>query len=174
MQTISSDQSSSSHPKHRKSSDVSCWAGDNRRVSDDRRKQTLWAHINTNPDFHKRCSGRREADRHDAYLDRYKPLFVYITLGVLLLSCLDATFTLTLLQHGSVELNPFMAWLIEINPHLFVAVKLGITGLAIVLLLAHFQFRVFRSLKVVYFLHLSLFGYLALISYEMMLLGQIF
>ncbi|MCP4407655.1 MAG: hypothetical protein GY807_07815, partial [Gammaproteobacteria bacterium] len=155
MQTISPDQPSSSHSKTRYSPDISRLADANRRVSGDRRTQTLWAHINTNQNFRKRCSIRREANRHNTYLDRYKPLFVYITLGVLLLSCVDATFTLALLQRGSVELNPLMAWLIDINPHLFVAVKLSITGLGVLLLLAHTQFRVFRSLKVVYLLYLS-------------------
>lgn len=174
MPTISPNQPSSSHSKHRYSPNVSRLADSNRRVASDRRTQTLWAHINTNPDFHKRRSIRREDDRHNAYLDHYKPLFVYITLGVLLLSCLDATFTLTLLQRGSVELNPLMAWLIDINPHLFVAVKLSITGVGVLLLLAHTQFRVFHSLKVVYLLYLSLFGYFTLALYEMLLLGQSF
>ncbi len=143
-----------------------------RRSAGDRRKQSLWAHINPNPKYRRRHRHRRDSDKQHAYLDRYSPVLVGITLSVLLLSCLDATFTLTLLQRGSVELNPLMAWLININPHLFVAVKLAFTGAALILLLAHTHFRVFRSIRVVYLLYLSLLLYFILTIYELVLLGQ--
>jgi len=145
-----------------------------RRVLSDRRKQTLWAHINANPNYLRRCQIRRSSDFRSSYLDRYRPKLVYLTIAILLLSCLDATFTLNLLQRGSVELNPIMAWLIAVNPHLFVAVKLGFTAMGSILLLAHTHFLVFRSLRVVNLLYLCLFGYFALICYEIMLFGWVF
>ena len=143
-----------------------------RRYAGDRRKQSLWAHINPNPNRRRRSHHRRKIDQHNTYLDRYDPVLVYITLSVLLLSCLDATFTLALLQRGSEELNPVMAWLININPHLFVAVKLGFTGTGLILLLAHTHFRIFGAVRVVYLLYLSLGLYFLLAVYELVLLSQ--
>lgn len=142
-----------------------------RRNMRDRRKQSLWAHINPNQKYRRRYHHRRESDQQTAYLDRYNPVLVGITLCILFLSCLDATFTLTLLQRGSTELNPIMAWLIHINPHLFVAVKLAFTGTGLILLLAHTHFRVFRSVRVVYLLYLSMLLYFSLTIYELVLLG---
>lgn len=166
----------SNHPLHFNTPDI-CLDKANvseRRVLSDRRKQTLWAHINVNPNYLRRCKIRRSCDFSSAYLDRYRPKLVYLTFAILLLSCLDATFTLNLLQQGSVELNPIMAWLIAVNPHLFVAVKLGFTAMGSILLLAHTHFFVFRSLRVVNLLYLCVIGYFTLICYEIMLFAWVF
>lgn len=141
-----------------------------RRSAYDRRRHSLWSHINFNKKYQRRFHHRRMSDQQTAYLDRYNPILVGITFCVVLLSCVDATVTLTLLQRGSVELNPVMGWLININPHLFVAVKLALTGIGLVLLLAHTHFKVFGSVRVVYLLYLSLFLYFSLTIYELILL----
>lgn len=143
-----------------------------RRSVRDRRKHSLWPHINPKQKHRRRYYHRREGDQQTAYLDRYNPVPVGITLCVVMLSCLDATFTLTLLQRDSVELNPVMAWLINFNPHLFVAVKLALTGTGLILLLAHTHFRVFGSVRVVYLLYISLLLYCSLTIYELILLDQ--
>ena len=91
----------------------------------------------------------------------------------MLLSCLDATLTLYLLSHGAVELNPFMALLIDINPRLFVIVKLGLTSIGLMLLLAHINFRIFQTVRVDHCLYLSLFIYIALASYETLLVSRL-
>lgn len=144
-----------------------------RRVLSDRRTQTLWAHANINPSYLRRSHLRRASDYRHSYLDRYRPKLVYLTFAILLLSCLDATLTLNLLQRGSVELNPLMDWLITLSPHLFVAVKLGFTSLGSILLLAHTHLLVFRSLRVANLLYLSVIGYFSLICYEIVLFGGV-
>ena len=144
-----------------------------RRKVNERRKHSLWAHLNANPNFHRRRFARRDCDRYNKYVDWYKPALFFITVGILLLSCLDATLTLYLLSHGAVELNPFMALLIDINPRLFVIVKLGLTSIGLMLLLAHINFRIFQTVRVDHCLYLSLFIYIALASYETLLVSRL-
>ncbi len=144
-----------------------------RRKVEERRKLSLWAHINTSPNYHRRRFPRRECDRYNNYIDWYKPALFYVTVGILLLSCVDAALTLYLLSHGAVELNPFMAFLIDINPQLFVIVKLGLTGIGLILLIAHINFRIFNIIRVDHCLYLSLFIYLALASYETLLVCRV-
>lgn len=144
-----------------------------RRRVEERRNHNFWAHINTNPTYRRRRATRRECDRYNKYVDWYRPGLFYLTVGILLLSCADATLTLYLLRHGAVELNPLMALLIDVNPRLFVSVKLGLTGIGLIFLLGHINFRIFRTLRVDHCLYLSLFIYLALTSYETLLVSRV-
>ena len=116
---------------------------------------------------------RRSSDAHSAYVDWYEPRLLYITLGVLLLSAIDAVMTLNLLQHGSIELNPFMGVLIEHNVGLFVYTKLMLTGAGLVFLVMHVNFRLFRYIKIRHCLIASLVVYLILVAYELILLSHV-
>ena len=144
-----------------------------RRKLDERRRLSLWAHINADPNYLRRRYARRRCDRYNKYVDCYKPVLFYITVSILLLSCVDATLTLYLIRYGAVELNPLMAFLIDINPQLFVIVKLGLTSIGLILLLGHINFRIFQTVRVDYCLYLSLFIYLALASYETLLVSRL-
>ncbi|MDT8387755.1 MAG: DUF5658 family protein [Thiogranum sp.] len=117
--------------------------------------------------------GRRRTarrDKHDYYLDWYEPRLVLTGLAVLLMSCLDAMFTLTLLNRGAYEANQLMAILLEIDQTLFVTVKIGITGAGVMFLLMHSHFNVLRVFNGRKLLQWMVPVYGLLISYELVLL----
>ena len=121
----------------------------------------------------RRRAVRRSSDTHSAYVDWYEPRLLYITLGVLVLSATDAVMTLNLLQHGSIELNPFMGILIEHDVGLFVFTKLMLTGASLVFLVMHVNFRLFRYIRIKHCITASLLVYLILVAYELVLLSHV-
>ena len=98
--------------------------------------------------FGRRQQVRRRFDRDRVlYMDRYsKPVFRLIVL-ILVLSVLDAFFTLLLIDHGAVELNPLMAFYLDIGPTPFVVVKYSLTSLSIFVLLVYSNNSI-KSLKI--------------------------
>jgi hypothetical protein len=91
--------------------------------------------------------GRRHNVRrsdHSYYLDHYEPRLVMTGLLVLLLSCLDALFTLTLLSKGAYEANHLMAALLDLGTHPFVIIKVAVTAFGVLFLLMHSHFRILR------------------------------
>lgn len=109
---------------------------------------------------------RREEEGQDYYIDRYPLRYLFLVLGVVLLSSLDAYLTLNLLQRGGVELNPFMSFLIERNATLFMTVKFAITSICLVFLLLHKNFHIFGRVKIAYFIYGVFSLYVLLILYE--------
>ncbi|MBZ0071010.1 MAG: DUF5658 family protein [Thiohalobacteraceae bacterium] len=138
-----------------------------RRDAADRRNftlHTLW---------HGMRRQRRRRSRRDgeaAVLDVHPPRYRYWILGLLGLSCLDAIFTLQLLQRGATEVNPFMALLIGIDLRLFAFIKTLVTGICAGLLVILAPQHVFRIRGDV-LLRLAVLAYLVLINWELALLG---
>lgn len=90
---------------------------------------------------------RRLADRDRIYLDWYPSRLLVLALGILLLSALDAGMTLKLVATGLVEeANPLMRALLQSDVRLFVDVKLAVTAIGLLFLVAHFKHRVFQRL----------------------------
>ena len=117
---------------------------------------------------------RRVHDQyHGGYIDRYESRLLFSTVGILLLSLTDAALTLTLLRRGAVELNTFMAVLIESDVQVFIAGKMIITLAALLLLLYHARFRVSRYLRVSYLIYFFFSVYTLLIAYELTLLAML-
>ena len=147
-------------------------AADERRTDNDRRRHS-WRTITycgLNGRGRRRLARR---DEHSYYLDWYEPGLVYTGLAILLLSCLDALLTLTLLSRGAYETNYFMAQLLESGSAVFVAAKVAITATGILFLLMHSHFRllsVTSGKRMLQFL-LSMYG--LLIAYELFLLGTV-
>jgi len=79
---------------------------------------------------------RREEDRTRAFFfDRYNQrIFAAIT-AILMLSIFDALLTLILIDRGSSELNPVMAYFLEYGPLPFVVAKYLLTSFGVVILL---------------------------------------
>lgn len=79
---------------------------------------------------------RREGDRRRVFLfDRYHPkLFAAIT-AILMLSILDALLTLILIDNGSSELNPVMAYFLQHGLLPFIVAKYFLTSTGVVILL---------------------------------------
>ena len=142
----------------------------NRRQKDDRRQHS-WRTL-TYCGLHGR--GRRRRARRSGqsyYLDWYDPKLVFTGLFVLLLSCMDAMFTLTLLNRGAYEANYFMARLLEQGDTLFIVTKVAVTAFGILFLLMHSHFRILRVTSGKRMLQVLAAIYGLLIVYELLLLG---
>jgi hypothetical protein len=89
---------------------------------------------------HRRRGLRREEDRKKiTLLDYYSPSTLVVIMTILVLSIADAFLTLLLQSHGAVELNPVMAYYLNLSATVFFSVKYGLTALSviIVIILSH-------------------------------------
>ena len=125
-------------------------------------------------------NGRRENIRRDDdrlrvfFFDRYNPkLFAAIT-AILMLSICDALLTLILIENGSSELNPVMAFFLQYGLLTFIVAKYFLTSIGVVILLI-FK-NVFLSRAKIYTHSLFsavIIAFLVVISWELFLIIQI-
>jgi len=116
---------------------------------------------------------RRKDDHLNTYIDWYEPWPLVASVVIILLSSLDAFLTLVLLNHDAVELNILMDWLIKSDIRTFAAVKLAVTGLALIVLVLHSNFQLYRVLPVRYLMYALMPLYAVLIAHEIILLGDL-
>ncbi len=121
-----------------------------------------------------RLSGRREGDLLNAFVDRYSPRVRYCCIGLLILSVLDAFFTLRILEKGGVELNPLMNAIIAFDMGWFLFIKITMTASALCVLLVFYHFSWLRVLRVSYIIYGTFVLYAVLIQYELYLLWMIY
>jgi|WetSurMetagenome_2_1015567.scaffolds.fasta_scaffold30973_3 hypothetical protein len=77
----------------------------------------------------RRTSLRRAEDRRGLILvDEYSPRLVGFIVLLLALSVVDGFMILYLLNHGVYEVNPLMAFCLELGPSFFMASKFLLTG----------------------------------------------
>ena len=122
----------------------------------------------------RRRASRRTADDHHFWFDWHEPRILYLALGVLLLSCTDALFTLNLLEAGANEGNAVMASMLGESVDRFLAVKIGITGFSLIILVVAARRKLFRSFSVEHLLQVFCAGYVLLIGYEVYLAVYVF
>ncbi len=89
---------------------------------------------------------------------------------ILLLSVADAFLTITLIMGGAQEANPLLAFVLHEHPEFFAALKMGLTGSGVLVLVAVARARLFRIMRVGLVLQGVFVGYVALIAYEWWLL----
>ncbi len=116
----------------------------------------------------KRENGRRESDANAA-VDKLNLDVVLVAIGIVIMSAMDATFTLRLLELGAIELNAVMAVLIENDARSFVAYKLGLTALSVLLLVIHNNARLRFGMTAAHLAKAFCAGYVLLITYELYL-----
>ena len=86
-------------------------------------------------------NGRRERIRRESdqdkifFFDRYNPKFFAAISTILMLSIFDALLTLILIESGSSELNPVMAYFLKHGLLPFIVVKYFLTSAGVVILL---------------------------------------
>lgn len=119
----------------------------------------------------RRRSGRREDDLHAAGLDWHDAHWLGAALLVLLLSIADAFMTITLMRHGAIEANPFMAKAMA-HGSAFAYWKVGLTAFGVLILTAFARFRLFRVIPAGFVLYLVGAGYVVLIAYEYQMLQR--
>ena len=84
----------------------------------------------------KRENARRAADKSKIhFFDRYNTRLFAAIIIILFLSILDALLTLYLIDNGSNELNPVMAYFLKFGPMTFVIAKYMLTSAGVVILL---------------------------------------
>jgi hypothetical protein len=137
-----------------------------RRARTDRRHRVWWSvwYGSFNP--RRRTPPRRQDDSRFHSLDWHASHLLAVAIGILLLSVLDAFMTMLLLQGGADEVNPVMAALIYRNVAMFAALKMGMTGVGVLMMVSLARYRFMRLLRVEWALYGVLIAYVGLICYE--------
>jgi hypothetical protein len=118
----------------------------------------------------RRRSGRRAGDE-ELPVDFHEPRLLVPVLAMLLLSIADGFLTVRLMAGGAEETNPLLAFVLNEHPRLFAAVKMALTALGAVVLVALARARVFKLVRVSLVLYGFVAAYLALVAYEAWLFG---
>jgi hypothetical protein len=139
-----------------------------RRRGPDRRRVTLVSFLKGG--ITPRRRGGRRADEQHLLVDWHEPYLLFLALMILLLSVADAFLTLTLIMAGAQEANPFLAFILRDHPELFAALKMGLTGTGVLVLVAVARARLFRIVRAGLVLQGVFVAYVALIAYEWWLL----
>jgi hypothetical protein len=146
-----------------------------RRHSADRRRQPWWSVCYGSFNPRRRAPPRRLDDSRFHSLDWHSAHLLAVAISILLLCVADAFMTVVLLQGGANEVNPIMAAVIYRSVALFAALKMGLTGVSITLLVILARYRFFRLMRVEWVLYGVLAAYVSLIGYEVwMLKGPLF
>jgi hypothetical protein len=121
----------------------------------------------------RRRNPRREDDHLDSYTDWYGHWPFAATLIIILLCFADAFLTIVLLSKGAVELNTLMDWFIQKDTYLFTVVKMSMTGTALIVLVMHFNFRIYKYIAVRYLIYALVPLYSLLIFHELRMLANL-
>ena len=137
------------------------------------RREISWMTFHGTLFKNRRKFSRRDGDHLNSYIDWYGHLPLVTTVSIILLCFTDAFLTTVLLSQGAIEMNILMDWLIQRNMHLFTIVKMLVTGVALIVLVMHFNFRIYRFIAVRYVLYALVPVYSLLIYHELTMLASI-
>ncbi|MGB5260594.1 MAG: DUF5658 family protein [Gammaproteobacteria bacterium] len=137
------------------------------------RRSTSWTTIHGTLFMNRRRVSRRDGDHLDNYIDWYGHLPLIATVSIIALCFTDAFLTTILIGRGAVELNLLMDWLIQQDIYMFTVVKMAVTGVALIVLVMHFNFRIYRFIAVRYVLYALVPVYSVLIYHELTMLASI-
>lgn len=115
----------------------------------------------------RRGGTRRREDVAETGVDLYPAGLIALALGIFLLSCLDAAFTLLLIHNGvATEANPLMEALMRYDIQIFVNLKLVITGGGLLFLVTLADAQLLRSIRVRNVMHalFALYGVIVFIE----------
>ena len=142
-----------------------------RRRGGERRRLTLGSFLRGGITPRRR-NGRRAGEQY-LPVDWHEPYLLFLSVTILLLSVADAFLTITLIMGGATEANPLLAFVLRDHPELFAIVKMSLTGIGVLVLVAVARSRLFAVLSVGSVLHGIFVAYVALIAYEWWLLRAI-
>jgi len=120
----------------------------------------------------RRREHRRSSEDEPVFIDWHHPWLFFLGVGTMGLSCLDAFFTLRLLERGAIEFNPFMAMAIDHGTLAFTVSKLFMTAVGILMLVFLSRSRFFDRVRTGLFLTAFFSVYACLVCYQFVLLLQ--
>jgi len=123
--------------------------------------------------LNRRRQFRRDEDHVNSYKDWHGHVPLIATLLIILLCFADAFLTTVLLGKGAVEMNQLMDWLIRKDIHAFTIAKMAITGTALVILVMHYNFMIYKFIAVRYVMYALVPAYSLLILHELNMLANI-
>jgi Domain of unknown function (DUF5658) len=144
-----------------------------RRSRADRRERFWWSLLYGSIRPRRRRPARRGQDARFHALDWHATHLWAVSIGILILSVVDAFLTLRLLSAGAVEVNPIMALFVGGNVALFAGLKMAMTGVCVALMVLLAGYRFMRVLRVDVILYCILMAYMILIAHEVGMLRQV-
>ena len=115
---------------------------------------------------------RREEDRRIySKLDRHNPKTFAIILTIIMLSVIDAMFTLELIHKGAAEVNPIMAYYLNFGPIVFFGAKYALTCASILLIFLNQHAYILKNrvpMKILYIF--LIIPYVLVVQWEIYLL----
>lgn len=114
----------------------------------------------------RRRNTRRDDEAEPLYTDWHHPWLFFLATGTMLLSCLDAFFTLQLIDRGTVEINPVMAVMMDKGALTFAATKMLLTGFGILVLVFLSRLKMFNLMRTGIVLTVFFSAYACLVCYE--------
>ena len=106
----------------------------------------------------RRKSGRRDGETENVYVDVYSPKLVALLLLFFALTVVDSVSTLIYLGKGGRELNPIAQWMIDQGSVFFVVLKGVLSGVCLLFVMLHKNFRPARTALAVGFTFYLLLG----------------
>jgi hypothetical protein len=138
-----------------------------RRERRDRRRRVAWSILYGSFRPRRRTPRRPDGGAYVWSLDWFSSHLLAVSIGILLLSVTDAGLTLLLLDRGALEVNPVMDLVVHGDAAVFAALKMGLTGTSVLVLVGLSRHRFLRHLRVEAALYGVLLTYSALIAYEL-------
>lgn len=136
----------------------------NRVMSD--RRDFSWRTVISGFFRSRRRDSRRGTEAEPLYTDWHHPWLFFLATGTMLLSAIDAFFTLQLLGRGAVEINPIMDAIIGQGAVAFAGSKMLLTGTGILTLVFLARWKFFNLIRTGLLLTAFFSVYLCLICYE--------
>jgi len=118
----------------------------------------------------RRRAVRRAGDGEPVFTDWHHPWLFFLATATMLLSSIDAFFTLQLLERGATEINPVMASVLGVGTQAFAATKMLLTGFGILVVVFLARSRLFNRLRTGLVLTGFFSVYCCLVCYEFVLL----
>jgi hypothetical protein len=118
----------------------------------------------------RRRTTRRASEGMPIFTDYHHPWLFFLATGIMMLSCLDAFLTLQLLDRGAIEINPFMAAVINHGTLTFAASKMLLTSIGILALVFLARAPFMRRFRTGLILTIFFSGYAILVCYEFVFL----
>jgi hypothetical protein len=114
----------------------------------------------------RRRAPRRANEVEPLFTDYHHPWLFFLATGIMLMSCVDAFFTLQLLDRGAIEINPVMALVIGKSATTFAVTKLLLTSIAIFTLVFVARAMFMQRIRAGLFLTFFFSVYAILVCYE--------